>query len=128
MSLFAEEQFNPRLPIEHKKFIDEALDHLLKERPDIKAANLNVISLNYNFQPMEGTTVECGPKGCVIKSSAPFNERLSVSFQIMDSRRKIVVDGKNCIEYDGVTVQFPTSRMDQWSIGKSTITSYESGE
>lgn len=126
MTLYAGEQFNPRLPIDHKKYIDEALSHLLRERPDIEAANLQLVSLNYSFQPMEGTTAECGPNGCIIKPAAPFSENLYVSFQIMDSKRSVVKDGQNYAEYDGITVQFPTPRRNHWFIGKSKITSYES--
>lgn len=115
-----EAEFTPRLAINHKGYVDEALAHLLKERPEVKAENLAFSSLDYLYQPMPDTTVECDAKGCKILPAAPFQERLAVNFTVLDSKRKETIDGVNYEVHDILSVQFPTPRMPEWFINKGT--------
>ena len=117
----ADEPFVPRLPINHKAYIDEGLNYLLKQHPEIKLENIKLLSLQYQYQPAPGTTTECGPNGCIIKPAAPFIEQLTVSFKLTDSKRLVTKDGVEFFEYDGLSVQFPTPRGSDWFIGKVTI-------
>jgi len=120
--LAAEEgEFTPRLAVNHKGFVDEALAHLLKERPEVKAENLAFSSLDYHYQPMPATTAECDAQGCRTVPAAPFQERLMVNFTVLDSKRKERIDGVNYEVHDMLSVQFPTPRMPEWFIsqGKS---------
>jgi len=116
-------EFKPRLAIDHKAYVDEALAHLLKERPDVVAENLAFSSLGYQYQTMPGTTVECDAKGCRILPAAPFQERLTVSFTVLDSKRQEMIDGMNNEVHDMIVVQFPTPRMPGWFINKGTSSS-----
>lgn len=115
-----EGDFTPRLAINHKGFVDEALAYLLKERPDVKAENLAFSSLDYHYQPMPNTTSECDAQGCRTVPAAPFQERLMVSFTVLDSKRKEMIDGVNYEVHDMLSVQFPTPRMTEWFISKGT--------
>lgn len=113
-------EFNPRLAIDHKAYIDEARAHLLKERSEMVAENLAFSSLGYQYQTMPATTVECDAKGCRIVPAAPFQERLTVSFTVLDSKRQEMIDGVNNEVHDMIVVQFPTPRMPGWYINKGT--------
>ena len=115
-SAYSEEVFTPKLPIDHKLYIDEALRHLLKERPKLSAANLAFSHISYQYQTMGPTTSVCGPNGCQIVPAAPFQETLSISFTVLDSKRSVAKGNDTLIEHDSLVVQFPTPRMPQWHI------------
>jgi len=119
-ALHSQETFTPHLPIDHKKYIDEALNYLLKERPTLKADNLAFSHIQYMYQQMDSTTSQCGPDGCKIVPAAPFQEQLSVSFTVLDSKREIPSPEGTRIEHKELVVQFPTPRMPQWYILNGT--------
>ena len=121
-ALHSQETFTPRLPIDHEKYIDEALSYLLKERPSLKADDLAFSNIQYMYQQMDATTSQCGPDGCKIVPAAPFQERLSVSFTVLDSKREIPSPEGTRIEHKELVVQFPTPRMPQWYILNGTST------
>ena len=82
------------------------------------AENLGFSSLSYQYQTMPGTTVECDAQGCKIVPAAPFQERLSMSFTVLNSKRMEVIDGVKNEVHDVLVVQYPTPRMPEWFIGK----------
>ena len=120
IALYSQETFTPRLPIDHEKYIEEALSYLLKERPSLKSDNLAFSNIQYIYQQMDPTTSQCGPEGCKIVPAAPFHERLSVSFTVLDSKREIPSPEGPRIEHKQLVVQFPTPRMPQWFILNGT--------
>jgi hypothetical protein len=119
---YAEDKFTPRLAIDHKAHIDEALQYLRKQRPAVKPENLAFSYMSYQYQMMDGTTSVCGPEGCRIVPAAPFQETLSIAFTVLDSKRLVTNADGDFIEYDSLVVQFPTPRMPEWHIleGKSS--------
>ncbi|MDF1815331.1 MAG: hypothetical protein P1V20_24230 [Verrucomicrobiales bacterium] len=122
--LFAEEKFTPRIAIDHQKYVDEALAKLLEKRPDIAPDNLSFHNLGYRFNFESATEQVCGPNGCQLKSAAPFREKLSVGFVILDSAEEKIQEGRKTIVRKGLVVHFPTPRSNEWFIGESTITEY----
>ena len=121
-ALFSQETYTPRLNIDHKKYIDEALGYLLKERATLKADNLVFSDMQYMYQQMPGTSPQCRPDGCKIVPAAPFQERLSVTFTLLDSKREISSQEGTRIEHKLLIVQFPTPRMPEWFILNGTST------
>lgn len=119
-----ETEFKPTVGIDHKSYIDKALAHLIEQRPEIDPTNLSCMGLDYRFNFAESTQQVCGPNGCEIKQVAPFKERLSVSFQVLNSGVEMEEDGQKVTKYEGIHVVFPSARNQDWSIGPSTITEY----
>jgi hypothetical protein len=118
----AGEKFVPRLAVDHKAHIDEALQYLLKQKPSLKPENLAFAHMSYQFQMMDATTSLCGPGGCRIVPAAPFQETLSIVFTVLESKRLVAGPDGNLIEHETLAVQFPTPRMPEWFIfdGKSS--------
>lgn len=116
------QDFVPKLQIDQKELIDEALAKLLEHDPSLKANDLEVSGLSYQFQPMPGTVMKCGPEGCKLVEETPFSEMLTVGFRIKSSERKTTVDGKAVLLADGISVQFPDHRRPEWHFGKMTCT------
>jgi hypothetical protein len=121
------EEFATRLKIDHKAYIDEALQYILKERPTMKPENLAFSHMSYHFQMMEPTTQVCGPEGCKIVPAAPFQETLTVSFTVLDTKSISTTAEGTFQQYETLNVQFPTPRMPEWYLLTGTSTARISG-
>lgn len=114
------QDFVPKLQINQKELIDEALAKLLEHDPSLKASDLEVSGLSYQFQPMPGTVMKCGPEGCKWVEEAPFSERLCVEFRIKSSERKVSSNGRETLLSNGISVQFPDHRQPKWFFNSMT--------
>jgi hypothetical protein len=112
----------PILKINQEKYIADALNHLLKKKPELKADNLALLVMRYTYQRMPATRSVCGPNGCKIVPAAPLQEELQVTFKVIDSKHEMASKDSNkvIIETKTYDVDFPTERMPQWHIGEGS--------